>query len=103
MKEIVGPTGFRNIEDAPRDGSFVRLRFRPSVWMSDDHEVQARWVADAGMRADGWWCDRQGYYVTPGPLFWAPISPLMEQAAQAAEKIKGWSAAKKAWAKRVVQ
>lgn len=73
MKEIVGPVGFQNIENAPRNGTFVRLRFRPSVWLPEDHEVEARWQPHEEMHAGGYWFDRHGYYVTPGPLFWAPL------------------------------
>lgn len=79
MIEFAGPDGFRFMEDAPRDGSFVRLRFRPSVWMPDDHEIVAHWQPHEEMKVGGWWFDRDGYYVTPGPLFWAP-SPAGERA-----------------------
>lgn len=74
MKEIAGPVGFANIESAPRDGSFVRLRFRPALWMTAEHEIEAQWQRHEEMKVGGWWFDRQGYYVTPGPLFWAPIA-----------------------------
>lgn len=72
MNELTGPDGFRFMEDAPHDGTFVRLRFRPSVWTSIEHEVVAQWRPHVEMKAGGWWFDRQGYYVTPGPLLWAP-------------------------------
>lgn len=72
MKEIVGPVGFQNIENAPRDGSFVRLRFRPTLVMPEDHEVVGRWQPHEEMPAGGWWFTRDGCYITPGPLFWAP-------------------------------
>lgn len=68
-----GPIGFRHIETAPKDGTFVRLRFRPGLWMPDDHEVEARWEPHEEMVAGGWWFTIDGGYVTPGPLFWAPV------------------------------
>jgi hypothetical protein len=66
------PDGFKTIDCAPRDGTFVRLRFRPGILMMGDHEELGAWRPDASMIAGGWWFNRGGFYVTPGPLFWAP-------------------------------
>lgn len=72
ITDLTGPIGFQHIETAPRDGTFVRLRFRPWLLMPAEHEVVARWEPHDEMKAGGWWFDRKGCYVTPGPLFWAP-------------------------------
>lgn len=68
--EITGPIGFQHIETAPRDGSFVRLRFRPGFGREDREEV-GHWQVHEDMKAGGSWFDRDGFYITPGPLFWA--------------------------------
>lgn len=70
--DLAGPIGFRLIEHAPHDRTFVRLRFRPALWMPAEHEVVAQWQPHAEMKAGGWWFTRDGGYVSPGPLFWAP-------------------------------
>jgi hypothetical protein len=67
MIEITGPVGFAHIESAPRDGSWLRLRFR----RREDEET-GQWLAHPEMKAGGSWFDRRGCYITPGPLFWAP-------------------------------
>ncbi len=69
MTDLTGPTGFQHIDTAPRDGSFVRLRFRRV-----EGEQVGQWLAKDHMKAGGAWFDRDGFYVTPGPLFWAPTT-----------------------------
>lgn len=69
MSEITGPIGFAHIESAPRDGTFIRLRFRPGFGR-EEIEVIAQWQAHDEMPAGGAWFDVHGRYVTPGPLFW---------------------------------
>jgi hypothetical protein len=64
--EAAGPIGFRFIEDAPRDGTFVRLRFRRV-----EGERIGRWVPDAALKGGGAWFDSDGGYITPGPIYWA--------------------------------
>lgn len=69
---IRAPEGFRSIASAPRDGTFVRLRFRPGVGR-ETWETAGQWRALSGADLPGGaWFDRDGNYVTPGPLFWAP-------------------------------
>lgn len=67
--DMTGPIGFRHIETAPRDGSWILLRFRRR-----EDEVRGRWKPDAHLKAGGFWCDIQGFWITPGPLFWSPVS-----------------------------
>jgi hypothetical protein len=68
-----GPVGFRFMEDAPKDGRFVRLRFRRV-----EGEVRGRWQEHPEMKAGGWWFDADGNYISPGPLYWAPSPPSKE-------------------------
>lgn len=70
MSEICGPIGFQHIETAPRDGRFVRLRFRPGLGR-ENLEAVGHWQPHAEMPAGGAWFDRDGFYISPGPLFWA--------------------------------
>lgn len=63
---------FRAIDSAPKDGTYVRLRFRPWLLMPADFEVIGQWQPHDEMPAGGWWFDREGCYVTPGPVSWAP-------------------------------
>lgn len=65
------PEGFKNVASAPKDGTFIRLRFRPGLGR-EAWEVVAKWAKHDDMPAGGWWFDRDGCYVTPGPLYWAP-------------------------------
>lgn len=65
-------TTFRPISVAPRDGTFVRLRFRPFILRPADHEQIGQWQAHDEMPAGGAWFDRGGHYITPGPIEWAP-------------------------------
>ena len=69
MTEFHGPIGFRHIETAPRDGSFVRLRFGG---LYEGREQIGRWQSHQHMKAGGAWFDRAGFYISPGPLFWKP-------------------------------
>ncbi len=63
------PPGFRRLDTAPHDGTFIRLRFRPGLGR-ETWEIVGRWqVMEDGY--SGWW-DREGVRITPGPLFWAP-------------------------------
>lgn len=71
-----GPIGFRLIETAPRDGTFIRLRFRPGCGR-ENLEAVGQWQEHDEMPTGGSWFDRQGNYITPGPLFWAP--PLKDR------------------------
>lgn len=68
MTDRSGPIGFGHIETAPRDGTFVRLRFGG---LHEDREEIGHWQAHAHMKCGGAWFDRAGFYITPGPLFWA--------------------------------
>ncbi len=65
------PTGFKPLATAPRDGTFVRLRFRPGLGR-ETWESIGQWQPREDMPAGGHWFDHDGYYITPGPLFWAP-------------------------------
>lgn len=56
---------------APKDGTFVRLRFRPGVGR-ELREAVGQWQAHEEMLAGGAWFDREGNYITPGPYMWAP-------------------------------
>jgi hypothetical protein len=62
------PVGFKPIETAPKDGTFIRLKPR-FAWA---RETVGCWVAHAEMKAGGAWFDTEGYYVTPYPRYWAP-------------------------------
>lgn len=63
---------FKPIDTAPRDGAFVRLRFRPWLLMPADHELIGQWQDHAEMPAGGAWFTRAGEYVSPVPTRWAP-------------------------------
>lgn len=65
MTDMAGPTGFQFIETAPRDGTFIRLRFR-----RDPREEIGQWQRHTEMPAGGSWFDEQGGYITPGPIYW---------------------------------
>lgn len=78
MSDLTGPIGFLLIESAPHDGTFIRLRFRPGLMMPAEREVVAQWQQHDEMPVGGWWFDREGFYVTPGPLFWAPESGRLQ-------------------------
>lgn len=69
MSDVSGPVGYQHIETAPKDGSWLRFRFRRVEY---DDEVIGRWELHAEMKTGGSWFDRDGCYITPGPLFWAP-------------------------------
>lgn len=71
MSEITGPVGFQHIDTAPKDGTLVRLRFRPGLGREDREEI-GLWVESEAMIGRGHWLSDEGYYITPGPLFWAP-------------------------------
>lgn len=71
MVDFSGPFGFRHIETAPRDGTFIRLRFRPGFGR-EGMEAIGQWQPHQEMKSGGSWFDRDGSYITPGPLFWAP-------------------------------
>lgn len=66
------PHGFRPINSAPRDGTFMRLRFRPGILRPADREEIGAWQAHSDMPAGGSWFTRAGEYISPGPLYWAP-------------------------------
>ena len=70
--EMNGPIGFSLIETAPRDGSFIRLRFRTGMLVPENYERIGQWQRHDEMKAGGAWFDSEGHYITPGPLFWAP-------------------------------
>ena len=74
MDDRAGPIGFRHIETAPKDGTFVRLRFGQHSILSRADEEIGQWQEHEYMKAGGAWFDRDGFYVTPGPLFWAPAT-----------------------------
>lgn len=63
--------GFKPISSAPRDGTYVRLRFRPGIGR-DGLEAIGQWQPHDEMPAGGSWFDRDGCYITPGPTCWAP-------------------------------
>lgn len=65
-----GPVGFQHIETAPKDGSWLRFRFRNVEYKK---EIVGRWEPHAEMNTGGSWFDPDGCYITPGPLFWAPV------------------------------
>ena len=67
---VMTPPGFKSIAIAPRDGSYIRLRFRAGI--GRDQEVVGQWQPHEEMPAGGHWFDPDGNYITPGPLFWAP-------------------------------
>lgn len=75
-----GPIGFRFIEDAPRDGSFIVLRFAPNVLdriadelgePTDPHEVIGHWQNHAEMKTGGAFFDHEGFYLSPQPKYFA--------------------------------
>jgi len=72
MADLTGPIGFQHIETAPRDGTFIRLRFRPGL-SREEREAVGQWQIHPLMPAGGAWLDPEGYYITPGALFWAPL------------------------------
>lgn len=63
------PPGFKRLDTAPFDGTFVRLRYRPFVGC-DQGERIGRWrvMPDGFM---GWF--NKDDEVVGAPLFWAPI------------------------------
>lgn len=66
---LIPPPGFKYLDTAPFDGTFIRLRCRPGIGR-DNRETVGQWrVMPDGFC--GWW-DRSGFYISPGPLFWAP-------------------------------
>lgn len=67
MRDTLGPVGFKFIDSAPRDGSFLRLRFGANF---GDREEIGQWQSHDEMKAGGHWFDEQGYYITPGPVYW---------------------------------
>ncbi|MFK4647246.1 hypothetical protein ABIF96_005820 [Bradyrhizobium ottawaense] len=69
MLDSNGPTGFRHIETAPLDGRYLRLRFQRR-----EDEAVGRWQRDNYLKSGGFWADGDGCYITPGPIFWAPIT-----------------------------
>ncbi len=69
-QEIAGPVGFHFIETAPRDGTFVRLRFRPGIGREDREEI-GQWQPHTEMKSGGAWFRQDGSYITPGPLYFA--------------------------------
>lgn len=68
MTDVAGPVGYQHIETAPKDGSWLRFRFRR---VEHANEVVGRWESHAEMKTGGSWFDREGCYITPGPIFWA--------------------------------
>jgi hypothetical protein len=64
-------TEFRPIASAPRDGTFIRLRFRPNILRPAEEEAIGCWQDDAILPAGGYWRDREGGYIG-GPMLWAP-------------------------------
>ncbi len=76
MTDLTGPPGFQHIETAPRDGSWLRFRFRRVEY---EEEIVGQWQNHAGMKTGGSWFDRSGHYITPGPLFWAPALSSQNQ------------------------
>lgn len=69
--DFAGPIGFQHIDSAPRDGRYLRLRFRPGFGREDREEI-GQWQRHDHMKAGGSWFDRHGHYISPGALFWAP-------------------------------
>lgn len=67
---VIGPpAGFKYIDTAPLDGTYIRLRFRPGLGR-ENWEAVGQWkITDGGFV--GWW-ERNGDRIMPGPLFWAP-------------------------------
>lgn len=68
MRDLTGPVGYQHIETAPKDGTWLRFQFRRVEY---EDEVIGRWEPHAEMKTGGSWFDRQGCYITPGPIFWA--------------------------------
>ena len=66
------PAATKPIVSAPRDGTFVRLFFRPGLMRDGLEPRTGQWQAHAEMPAGGAWFDRGGHYITPGPIAWAP-------------------------------
>ncbi len=64
-------SAYRPICTAPRDGTFIRLRCRPGMGRSLD-PVIGHWQSHEEMKVGGWWFDRDGNYISPGPIEWAP-------------------------------
>lgn len=71
MRDIDGLTGFKPIGTAPKDGTFVRLRFAPGLGR-EHWEAVGQWQPHHEMKSGGAWFDRDGYYISPGPVVWAP-------------------------------
>ena len=56
---------------APRDGTYIRLCFR-DLFDTPRPTVVAQWQDHTVLPAGGHWFDRDGNYVTPGPIAWQP-------------------------------
>jgi hypothetical protein len=61
----------RAMATAPRDGTFIRLHFRP-IMDCPRPDVVGQWQDHEEMPAGGSWFDRDGNYITPGPIAWSP-------------------------------
>lgn len=59
------------IATAPRDGTFIRLKVREGV-LRKNTEFVGHWQRHDEMPAGGAWFDREGFYLTPGPIYWKP-------------------------------
>jgi hypothetical protein len=60
------------IATAPRDGTFVRLYFRPGFGRETANGILGQWQVHEEMPAGGSWFDKAGNYITPGPIAWLP-------------------------------
>lgn len=69
---------FRVMTVAPRDGTFIRLIFRPFMGCAQP-DVIGQWQDHEEMPAGGAWFDRSGYYITPGPIGWLPEHGTLNQ------------------------
>jgi hypothetical protein len=66
------PLGFKYIDTAPHDGTFIRLQFNPLRLLDIQHpEMVGQFRIEEGGKFCGWF-NKEGEYL-PWPLFWAPV------------------------------
>ena len=61
------------IATAPKDGTPIKVFFRPGLNREWADGVVVRWQDHAEMPAGGSWFLMNDIYLTPGPIEWAPV------------------------------